>query len=188
RVLVERRDTNQSHLRLAWRPDVDQSDLATRAALAVYATLLGGSMGSRLFDEIREQRGLCYAIRSYGWSHADASSLEVMAGLDSSKCQEAYTRIREIVAELAEEGPRDGEVERARAYAAGSTVLSLESTGAVARRAAGQKVTFGEIQSPDETIDALDAVTEDDVRAIARTVHGAPTVACVGPHDVADFD
>src|SRR3954467_1582582 len=142
RVLVERRDTNQSHLRLAWRPDVDQSDLGTRASLAVYATLLGGSMGSRLFDEIREQRGLCYAIRSYAWSHADASSLEVMAGLDSSKCTEAYTRIREIVAELAEDGPREGEVERARAYAAGSTVLSLESTGAVARRAAGQKVTF----------------------------------------------
>jgi predicted Zn-dependent peptidase len=187
-VLVERRDTNQSHLRLAWRPEVDQTDLSKRAALAVYATLLGGSMGSRLFDEIREQRGLCYAIRSYAWSHADTSTLEVMAGLDSTKCSEAYTRIREIVAELAEDGPREGEVDRARAYAAGSTVLSLESTGAVARRAAGQKVTFGEIQSPDETIDALDAVTEDDVREIASGITGAPVVACVGPHDVADFD
>jgi predicted Zn-dependent peptidase len=145
-------------------------------------------MGSRLFDEIREQRGLCYAIRSYGWSHADTSTLEVMAGLDSSKCGEAYERIREIVVELAEDGPREGEVDRARAYAAGSTVLSLESTGAVARRVASQKVTFGDIRSPDETIDALDAVTEDDVREIARTVQGAPAVACVGPHDVSDFD
>jgi predicted Zn-dependent peptidase len=188
RILVEPRDTNQSHLRLAWRPDVDQTNLQTRAALAVYATLLGGSMGSRLFDEIREQRGLCYAIRSYAWSHADTSSLEVMAGLDSSKCAEAYARIREIVAELSEDGPREGEVDRARAYAAGSTVLSLESTGAVARRAAGQKVTFGEIQSPDETIDALDAVTDDDVREIARAVQGPPVVACVGPHEISDFD
>jgi predicted Zn-dependent peptidase len=188
RILVERRDTNQSHLRLAWRPDVDQTDLQTRAALAVYATLLGGSMGSRLFDEIREQRGLCYAIRSYAWSHADTSTLEVTAGLDSTKLEEAYKRIGEIVSELAEDGPREGEVERARAYAAGSTVLSLESTGAVARRAASQKVTFGEIQSPDETIEALDAVTEDDVREIARSVQGAPAVACVGPHDVSDFD
>jgi predicted Zn-dependent peptidase len=188
RVLVERRDTKQSHLRLGWRPDVDQTDLKTRAAMAVYATLLGGSMGSRLFDEIREQRGLCYAIRSYAWSHADTSSLEVTAGLDSSKLDEAYKRIREIVVELADEGPRDGEVERARAYAAGSTVLSLESTGAVARRAAGQKVTFGEIQSPDETIEALDAVTEDEVREIAGKVQGAPVVACVGPHEAADFE
>ena len=188
RVLVEPRETNQSHLRLHWRPSIDPADLGQRAALAVYATLLGGSMGSRLFDEIREQRGLCYAIRSYAWTHADGSSLEVSSGLDSSKCLEAYGRIVEIVHELANDGPRDGEVERARAYAAGSTVLALESTGAVARRAAGQKVTFGEIASPDEVIEALDAVTEDDVRRIAADNSGQPVVACVGPHEAADFD
>jgi predicted Zn-dependent peptidase len=184
---VERRDTNQSHLRLHWRAKIDPTELSDRAALSVYATLLGGSMGSRLFDEIREQRGLCYAIRSYGFAHSDNAALDVSSGLDSSKCGEAYTRIREIVEDLAENGPRDGEVERARAYAAGSTVLSLESTGAVARRAAGQKVTFGEITSPDATIEALDAVTEDDVRRVAATITGAPVVACVGPHAEEDF-
>ena len=127
------------------------------------------------------------AIRSYGFAHSDNAALDVSSGLDSSKCGEAYTRIREIVEDLAENGPRDGEVERARAYAAGSTVLSLESTGAVARRAAGQKVTFGEITSPDATIEALDAVTEDDVRRVAATITGAPVVACVGPHAEEDF-
>src|SRR4051812_32712557 len=187
RVAVERRDTNQSHLRLHWRPAIDPADIRQRAALTVYATLLGGSMGSRLFDEIREQRGLCYAIRSYGYTHSDTASLDVSSGLDSSKCAEAYARIKEIVEDLATNGPRDGEVDRARAYAAGSTVLSLESTGAVARRAAGQKVTFGEVTSPDETIDALDAVTEDDVRAVARDIAGEPAVACVGPHAEEDF-
>jgi predicted Zn-dependent peptidase len=188
RVRVKQRDTNQSHLRMHWRAPIDSTDLNERAALSVYATLLGGSMGSRLFDEIREQRGLCYAIRSYGYSHADTSSLDVSSGLDSAKCLEAYARIREIVEELAAEGPREGEVERARAYAAGSTVLALESSAAVARRAAGQKVTFGEISSPDETIDALDAVTEEDVRRIASSIEGAPVVACVGPHEEADFE
>ena len=188
RVLVERRDTQQSHLRLHWRPQIDPADRAQRAALAVYATLLGGSMGSRLFDEIREQRGLCYAIRSYGWTHADSASLEVASGLDSSKCLEAYRRIVEIVNELATDGPAEGEVERARAYAAGGTVLALESTGAVARRAAGEKVTFGEVSSPDIAIESLDAVTEDDVRRVARDIAGEPAVACVGPHDVADFE
>jgi predicted Zn-dependent peptidase len=187
RVAVERRDTNQSHLRLHWRPSIDPTDLAQRAALGVYATLLGGSMGSRLFDEIREQRGLCYAIRSYAFTHSDTASLDVSSGLDSTKCAEAYERIGEIVRDLAENGPRDGEVERARAYSAGSTVLALESTGAVARRAAGQKVTFGEITSPDETIAALDAVTEDDVRRIAADITGDPVVACVGPHSEEDF-
>jgi predicted Zn-dependent peptidase len=187
RVMVERRDTNQSHLRLHWRPSADPTDLKERAALSVYATLLGGSMGSRLFDEIREQRGLCYAIRSYAWTHSDNAALDVSSGLDSSKCVEAYTRIREIVDDLAENGPRDGEVDRARAYTAGSTVLALESTGAVARRAAGQKVTFGDLTSPDETIEALDAVTDDDVRRIAADIAGDPVVACVGPHSEDDF-
>jgi predicted Zn-dependent peptidase len=144
-------------------------------------------MGSRLFDEIREQRGLCYAIRSYGFTHSDNAALDVSSGLDSTKCAEAYTRIREIVEELAENGPRDGEVERARAYAAGSTVLALESSGAVARRAAGQKVTFGEISSPDAVIEALDAVTDDDVRRVAAGITGEPVVACVGPHSEDDF-
>ena len=188
RVLVEERETNQSHLRLHWRTKIDPADLAQRAALGVYSTLLGGSMGSRLFDEIREQRGLCYAIRSHSWAHADASSLEVASGLDSSKCEEAYRRIREIVVDLAENGPRDDEIERARAYAGGSTVLALEGTNAVARRAAGQRVTFGEITSPEEAIAALDGVTADEVREIARSVTGPPTVACVGPHSTEDFE
>jgi predicted Zn-dependent peptidase len=188
RVAIEERDTQQSHLRLHWRPDVDPTDVRQRAALAVFSTLLGGSMGSRLFDEIREQRGLCYAIRSYGAAHSDAPRLDVSSGLDSSKCPEAYERIRAIVADLAENGPRDGEVERARAYAAGSAVLMLESTGAVASRTAREKVAFGDLRSPDEAIAALDAVTEDDVRDVAARVQGPPVVACVGPHSAADFE
>jgi predicted Zn-dependent peptidase len=188
RITVEQRETQQSHLRLHWRPAVDPTDLRQRAALSVYATLLGGSMGSRLFDEIREQRGLCYAIRSYGYSHADTARVDVSSGLDSSKCPEAYDRIRQIVADLAENGTRDGEVERARAYAAGTTVLALESTTAVARRAASQKVTFGQIASPDEMIAALDAVTVDDVHEVAGQVNGPPVVACVGPHEAEAFE
>src|SRR5439155_26802197 len=160
--------------RLHWRPAIEPGDLRQRAALTVLSTLLGGSMGSRLFDEIREQRALCYAIRSYGTTHSDAPRLDVSSGLDSAKCPEAYARIREIVADLAENGPRDGEVDRARAYAAGSAVLMLESTGAVASRAAREKVTFGELRSPDEAIDALDAVTEEDVREVAAKLGGAP--------------
>jgi predicted Zn-dependent peptidase len=187
RALVTERDTNQSHLRLAWEPKVDPTSLSERAALSVYSTLLGGSMGSRLFDEIREQRGLCYAIRAYGWTHADSSTLEVASGLDSTKCLEAYERIKEIVHELATDGPTEEEVERARAYAAGSTVLALESTNAVARRAAGNKVTYGEVTSPEDAIEALDAVTFDEVRRVARDIVGEPSVACVGPHEVANF-
>ena len=188
RVLVERRDSNQSHLRLHWRAPIDPADRRQRAALTVYSTVLGGSMGSRLFDEIREQRGLCYAIRSSSWSHRDTSTLDVSCGLDSRGCGEAHRRICEIVAELAQEGPSEEEVERAREYAAGATVLALEGTGAVARRAASEKVIFDVVSPPEHTIEALDGVTFDEVRAIAAGISGAPSVACVGPHEASDFE
>jgi predicted Zn-dependent peptidase len=67
-------------------------------------------------------------------------------------------------------------------------VLALENTRAVASRAAAQKVTYGQLGSPDEMIAALDAVTDDDVRAVAEKVTGDPVVACVGPHDAGDFE
>ena len=118
-TLVEQRDSNQSHLRISYRPSIDPRAAGDRAALAVYGTLLGGSMGSRLFDEIREQRGLAYSVYSVDHSFADVPILQLSAGLESGKCVEAYTRMREIVDELRTDGPREEEVERARAYAAG---------------------------------------------------------------------
>jgi predicted Zn-dependent peptidase len=187
-VLVERRDSNQSHLRLMYAPEVDVTDPAQRASMTIYSTLLGGSMGSRLFDEIREQRGLCYSVYSVDHSLADASILQLGAGLDSSKTAEAYSRMREIVAELHRDGPTEEEVERARAYAAGRRVLAFENTNAVARFAASQAIVFGEDIDPDRAIDALDAVTFDDVAAIARNVDpDAAAVAVVGPHDESEF-
>ena len=84
-IAVERRDSNQSHLRMTYRPDVDVDDPDQRAALAVYSTLLGGSMGSRLFDEIREQRGLAYSVSAAGHAFADVPILQLSAGLDSSE-------------------------------------------------------------------------------------------------------
>lgn len=187
-TLVEKRDSNQSHLRIMYAPDVDATDPAQRAALTIYSTLLGGSMGSRLFDEIREQRGLCYSVYSIDHALSDAAILQLGAGLESSKTDEAYKRMREIVAELHADGPTEEEVERARAYAAGRRVLAFENTNAVARFAASQAIVFGEDIDPDRAIDALDAVTFDDVAAIAKTVDpSAAAVACVGPHEVEEF-
>ena len=187
RTLVEERDSNQSHLRMSYRPAIDPADRAQRAALTIYATLLGGSMGSRLFDEIREQRGLAYSVYALSHNSADVPILQLSAGLDSSKCVEAYRRMREIVTELRDEGPREEEVERARAYAAGARVLAFENTNAVARHAAQQTILFGEEIDPDLAIAALDEVTYDDVSQIARDVADELAVACVGPHTAEDF-
>src|SRR3954469_15916550 len=186
-VLVERRDSNQSHLRMSYRPSIDARAPADRAALAVYSTLLGGSMGSRLFDEIREQRGLAYSVYAIDHSYNDVPILQLSAGLESGKCVEAYTRMREIVDELRTEGPTEEEVARARAYAAGRRVLGFENTNAVARYAAHQKVVFGQDIDPDKAIEALDAVTYDQVMDVARGVSESLSVACVGPHEQSEF-
>jgi predicted Zn-dependent peptidase len=186
-VLVEERDTNQSHLRMSYRPQIDVADARRRAALTIYTTLLGGSMGSRLFDEIREQRGLAYSVFAIDHASSDVPILQLGAGLDSTKCVEAYTRMREIVGELRDEGPTEAEVARARAYAAGRRVLAFENTNAVARHAATQTIVRGEPIDPDGAIAALDAVTFEEVVAVARDVADTLAVACVGPHTASDF-
>ena len=181
------RDSNQSHLRMSYRPSIDVTDPAQRAALTIYSTLLGGSMGSRLFDEIREQRGLCYSISSYPHAYADVPILQLSSGLDSSKCVEAFTRMGEIVNELRTDGPTESEVERARAYAAGARAIAFENTGAIARTAATQAIVFGQDVDPDAAIAALDAVTFDEVRDVAAGISTDFSVACVGPHTVEEF-
>jgi predicted Zn-dependent peptidase len=186
-TLVEERDSKQSHLRMSYRPGIDPRAPAERAALQVYSTLLGGSMGSRLFDEIREQRGLAYSVYAIDHAYNDVPILQLSAGLDSSKCVEAYQRMREIVEELRSDGPSEEEVERARAYAAGRRVLGFENTNAVARYAATQKVVFGQDIDPDKAIEALDAVTFDQVMDVARAISESLSVACVGPHTQGEF-
>ena len=188
RILVHERDSNQSHLRFSYRPAVDVRDPGDRAALLIYSTLLGGSMGSRLFDEIREQRGLAYSVGAFPHAYADVPVLQLSAGLESGKLVEAYRRMREIVTELRDQGPTDGEVERARAYAAGARAIAFENTGAVARYAAQQTIVFGEDVDPDTTIALLDRVTFEQVRDVASRVADEVSVACVGPHTVEELE
>jgi predicted Zn-dependent peptidase len=185
--LVDQRDTNQSHLRMIYRPEVDVASPSERAALSIYSTLLGGSMGSRLFEEIREKRGLCYSVYAIDHVFSDVPVLQLGSGLESAKCVEAYTRMREIVDELRDQGPTEEEVMRARAYAAGRLVLAFENTNAVARFGAHQAIVHGDSIDPDAAIAALDAVTHEHVREIAAGVADNLAVACVGPHAAEDF-
>jgi predicted Zn-dependent peptidase len=188
RVLVRERDSNQSHLRMSYRPMIDVTNIKQRAALAVYGTLLGGSMGSRLFDEIREQRGLAYSVSAFPHVYADVPILQLSAGLESGKCMEAYRRMRDIVSELRDDGPTEAEVSRAKAYAAGARTLAFENTGAVARYAAQQTIVYGEDADPDKTIELLDNVTYDQVREVAAGIADELSVAVVGPHAVEELE
>ncbi|MGH2916104.1 MAG: M16 family metallopeptidase, partial [Solirubrobacteraceae bacterium] len=188
RVLVRERDSSQSHLRMSYRPSLDVAVPRRRAALSVYANLLGGSMGSRLFDEIREQRGLAYSVGAFGHAYADVPVLQLSAGLESGKCTEALRRMREIVTELRDQGPTEEEVQRAKAYAAGARALAFENTGAVARHAAQQTILFDEAPDPDGAIAMLDAVSYDEVREVAAEVADELSIACVGPHTVDELE
>ncbi len=188
RVLVKQRDSNQSHLRMSYRPEIETADARRRAALQIYSTLLGGSMASRLFDEIREQRGLAYSVHSSAHAYADVPVLQLSAGLESSKSVEAYTRMRAIVSELREQGPTREEVDRARAYAAGARAIAFENGGAVARYAAQQRIVYGEDVDPDRAITLLDEVSFDDVVEVAGAVEDSLSVAVVGPHTREDFE
>jgi predicted Zn-dependent peptidase len=156
--------------------------------MVIFSTLLGGSMGSRLFDEIREQRGLAYSVSAFPHAYSDVPVLQLSAGLDSAKCLEAYRRMRDIVTELREAGPTEAEVERARAFAAGARAIGFENSGAVARYAAQQTIVYGESVDPDASIDRLDAVTYDEVRTVAAGVADELSLACVGPHTVAELE
>src|SRR4029077_10868585 len=121
-------------------------------------------MGSRLFDEIREKRGLCYSVYAIAHAFADVPILQLGSGLESAKCIEAYARMREIVDELRDEGPTEEEVQRARAYSAGRRGPAFEGHAAVASYGANQRIVFDEEIDPDAAIAALDAVTFDEVR------------------------
>src|SRR5436853_6782370 len=173
---------------MSYRPGIEVSSPRQRAALTIYSTLLGGSMGSRLFDEIREQRGLAYSVSSVAHAYADVPVLQLSAGLESSKAIEAYSRMREIVTELREQGPTESEVERARAYAAGARAIAFENGGAVARYAAQQTVLYGEDVDPDEAIGLLDEVSFDEVVEVAKSISEDLSVACVGPHSLEEFE
>ncbi len=188
RTMVAPRESNQSHLRMSYRPPIDVDDIEQRATLAVYTTLLGGSMGSRLFDEIREQRGLAYTVGAAAHAYADVPVLQLAAGLESAKCVEAYGRMREIVVELARDGPTEDEVIRARALAAGRQILAFENTGAVARHAAQTSIVCGEEIDPDRSIAAIDAVTHAGVAELAAVIPDELSLACVGPHEQSDFE
>ncbi len=172
---------------MIYRPEITVTDVRERAALSIYSTLLGGSMGSRLFEEIREKRGLCYSVSAAAHTFADVPILQLSSGLESAKCVEAYTRMREIVDELRADGPTEEEVQRARAYTAGRMVLAFENTNAVARYAANQSIVFSEDIDPDAAIAAIDAVTHDEVRGVADRVADKLAVACVGPHTADEF-
>ena len=145
-----------------------------RFALTVLSSALGGGMSSRLFQTIREERGLAYSVYSYVTSHADTGLFGVYAGCAPGKVRQVVDLVRAELASVAQHGIGDDEVLRSKGAMRRSLVLDLEDTDARMTRLGKSELVHGELLTPDQVLERIDAVTPDDVRAVAADVLGRP--------------
>ncbi|WP_432076999.1 M16 family metallopeptidase [Streptomyces wuyuanensis] len=180
RVEVLDRRTEQAHVVLGV-PGLARTD-DRRWALGVLNTALGGGMSSRLFQEVREKRGLAYSVYSYTSGFADCGLFGVYAGCRPNQVHDVLKICRNELDRVAGEGLADDEIDRAIGQLSGSTVLGLEDTGALMNRIGKSELCWGTQMSVDDMLANIAAVTPDDVRAVAREVLGQrPSLSVIGP-------
>ncbi|MDX6552937.1 MAG: hypothetical protein QOH74_1425, partial [Gaiellales bacterium] len=177
-------DTEQVHLMLGLK-SLSRHD-ERRFALQVLNAALGGGMSSRLFQEIRERRGLAYQVYSSTASYADTGHLAVYAGCQPEKLGEVAGVIREVLDVVAADGLSDAEVLRAKGQLRGGLVLGLEDTASRMSRIGKNELNYGHYLGVNDTVARIDAVTAEEVCALARTLlrrpGGVTTAAVVGPY------
>ncbi|MCW2807582.1 MAG: peptidase domain protein [Marmoricola sp.] len=153
-----------------------------RYALSILQTALGGGSSSRLFQEVRERRGLAYSVYSFGLGYSDAGMVGVAAGSLPSKADALLQVVREELAKVAESGLTEEEVERGKGQARGGLVLSLEDSGSRMTRLGEAELFQNRLRSVDEVLESLESVTTKDIHELARELYTRPqTLAQVGP-------
>jgi predicted Zn-dependent peptidase len=185
---VEARPTEQAHVTVAVR-GIPRDD-PDRYALAVANHILGGGMSSRLFQTIREERGLAYSVYSYPTSYADAGALVVYAGTAPRHAHEVLGMIHDELDRMAADGITQQELQVATGYLEGSTVLGLEDSASRMSRIGKSLLVHDEVVSVDEVVRRYRAVTLADVRRVLERLLGDArrTTAVVGPFTAADFE
>jgi predicted Zn-dependent peptidase len=179
-TLVRSRPTEQAHICYGTN-GLSRSD-PDRFAFGVANLALGGGMSSRLFQEIREKRGLAYAVYSYHGMFAETGLFTVYAGTTPSRAEEVLSIIRREIEGLAEKGINEEEFTRAKGHMKGGLVLSLEDTPGRMSRLGKSELGQGEILSVDEILERIDAVTLEQSNAVAARVFSQPmALAVIGP-------
>ncbi len=179
-VALLRRPHEQAHLAVVW-PGLAQGD-PDRYALSVANQILGGGLSSRLFQEIREERGLAYSVFSSLASYADAGSIVAYAGTGPERAADVRKLIVDITAGLVADGVTEREWEVARGYIEGATLLGLEDSGSVMARLGNHVCARGKVDPVEHQMAKLRAVTPDDVNRVARRLLSVPPAICgVGP-------
>jgi predicted Zn-dependent peptidase len=186
RVHVHSKASDQAHISVGVRsyPLVHPD----RYALQLLSTVLGGGMSSRLFTEVRERRGLAYYVFGVNNSYTDAGSLYAQAGVDINRIDEAVQTVTTELRRVAEEPVPADELEKARNFTKGRFVLQLESPHGTIMFGLRREVLEGRATEPAEVLEALDAVTADDLQRVAQDVIGsnALNLAVIGPFDDAE--
>ena len=185
RVSFHHKETEQFHVCLGGRgiPRADDR----RFALRVLDTILGGSTSSRLFQEVREKRGLAYAVYTYVSQYIDTGQVGLYVGTRPDRVGEALEAIGGELHRLQEEDVPATELERARENVKGRTTLAMESTLARMNRLGSSVLTGVPVLSLDEVLQAIDAVTAEDVATLAREMFDPErlSAACVGSDESA---
>jgi predicted Zn-dependent peptidase len=155
-----------------------------RFALGVLNAAFGGGMSSRLFQEVRERRGLAYSVYSFSGQHADTGIWGIYVGCLPSKADEVLAICTEEITKVVEGGLTGAELARGKGQVRGSIVLGLEDPSSRMSRLGKSELVYPRLEPVDEVIASIDAVTHDDIRAIAAEVLTRPkALAVVGPFD-----
>ena len=186
-VLVASRPTEQAHLAVGLgAPAAHDPD---RFAFSVLNQVLGGGMSSRLFQEIREKRGLVYSVYSYRCGYADTGALAVYAGTAPSRAHDVLALVHEELDRLGESGITAQELDAAKGHLRGSLALGLEDSGSRMSRLGRSQLVHGEVLPIDDVVARTDAVTLDDVRRVIDCVLASERVlGVVGPFEDTDFE
>jgi predicted Zn-dependent peptidase len=181
--LAEDRPTEQVHLSFGV-PAIDRDD-PDRYALALVDNALGGGMSSRLFQEVREERGLAYSVYSFRAAFADAGMLGIYAGTAPDRADEVIKVVDDICDRMAADGPSEHELAVGKGQLRGSMLLGLEDSAGRMSRIGRSQLVHGEVPDVEEILRRVDEVSLDDAKAVAaRVLGGTRSLAMVGPRSV----
>jgi len=162
---TRRKPIEQNHLILAYGGLPIGSD--ERYAMQLLTSILGGGMSSRLFQEVRERRGLCYTIYAFSSSHQDTGVTGICTALSRETERDAMLLIRDEIRRFVQDGPKPEELDRAREQAKANLLMSMESNSSRMSHMGRSELFLGRVNTPDESAARFDAVTIGDVRALA---------------------
>jgi predicted Zn-dependent peptidase len=177
RIVIEERESQQTQLALSFR-GVGAKD-PRRYAVSLLHVLLGGNMSSRLFQELREKRGLCYSVSTSLSTHSDCGAFEVALGLDGGNVRNALGLILRECERITAKGPSAAELKRACDYSVGTSRMALERAATQNYRLGTSLLTYGKIVPPDQVYDRLAKVTAQEIRKVASQVLNRRTL-CLG--------